>query len=265
MDYVMYLCPECRKTFKVKGTNKKVKCTKCGAGLEDMGISAEAWGKLDTDAKDKFINDTFEFVEEDVVEEAETQEAPEEDVLKKAAMKKQGFFDAEPKVEQNQPVQAQLSDSVPMGNSVVNNVQPEELGLAATVENTVQETPGADNNTELLLKAIAMQGRSNKLKVDGFMCFSCILFPLVGWMLYAFNAANSPKGAKKCMILSIFGMIFYVVIGIVILDILIRNVGIEYRRNSAFNKILDVSVCQFCRIAYRLRRNGLHTAFIELM
>ena len=29
MEYSMYVCPECRKVFKVKGNDKKVKCNRC--------------------------------------------------------------------------------------------------------------------------------------------------------------------------------------------------------------------------------------------
>lgn len=29
MDYTMYVCPNCKRKFKVKGTGKKIKCTKC--------------------------------------------------------------------------------------------------------------------------------------------------------------------------------------------------------------------------------------------
>lgn len=29
MDYSMYVCPKCNRKFKVKGTGKKIKCTKC--------------------------------------------------------------------------------------------------------------------------------------------------------------------------------------------------------------------------------------------
>ncbi len=32
----MYVCPECRKVFKVKGNNKKVKCSQCSKDIFDI-------------------------------------------------------------------------------------------------------------------------------------------------------------------------------------------------------------------------------------
>ncbi len=29
MSYIMYLCPKCRKVFKINGSGKKGKCPKC--------------------------------------------------------------------------------------------------------------------------------------------------------------------------------------------------------------------------------------------
>lgn len=56
-----------------------------------------------------------------------------------------------------------------------------------------------------------------ELDVDGFMIFVCIFFPFVAWMLYAFNAAKSPQGAKKCMITSLVSMAIMIAVAAVAL------------------------------------------------
>ena len=52
-----------------------------------------------------------------------------------------------------------------------------------------------------------------KLKVDTFMKVICVFFPLVGWMLYAINSAESPNSARECMVWSLggFGIGFFLV------------------------------------------------------
>ena len=53
----MYVCPECRKAFKVKSSNKQIKCPKCpDAILSDMKIDAEEWGKINNDTKNAIID-----------------------------------------------------------------------------------------------------------------------------------------------------------------------------------------------------------------
>lgn len=53
----MYVCPECRKTFKVKSSNKQIKCPKCpDAILSDMRIDIEEWGKINNDTKKAIID-----------------------------------------------------------------------------------------------------------------------------------------------------------------------------------------------------------------
>src|SRR5574344_305355 len=55
------------------------------------------------------------------------------------------------------------------------------------------------------------------------------------------------------------------VVGSLVLDMFIRDIRIEYRLDSARNKVLYMPVHELCRIAYRLRRNSLHTALIDLV
>ncbi len=47
----MYLCPECKKIFKVQGEDKKVKCSNCKIPLVDMKYSIDEWEKLDKEKK----------------------------------------------------------------------------------------------------------------------------------------------------------------------------------------------------------------------
>ena len=47
MGYFMYVCPECRKVFKVQGNDKKVKCSNCANTLKDMRVAVEEWEVMD--------------------------------------------------------------------------------------------------------------------------------------------------------------------------------------------------------------------------
>ncbi len=47
MGYFMYVCPECRKVFKVQGNDKKVKCSNCANILKDMRVAVEEWEVMD--------------------------------------------------------------------------------------------------------------------------------------------------------------------------------------------------------------------------
>lgn len=51
--YFMYVCPECKKIFKVQGNNKKVRCNKCGVQLIDTQVNFEEWNSLDAKEKAK--------------------------------------------------------------------------------------------------------------------------------------------------------------------------------------------------------------------
>lgn len=54
-EYSMYVCPECKKVFKVKGNNKKVKCSRCSVGLIDMNVSIDDWEKKAKDERASII------------------------------------------------------------------------------------------------------------------------------------------------------------------------------------------------------------------
>lgn len=55
MSFNMYICPECRKVYKINGFGKKAKCPKCSdAILVDTGMSEDAW-KLSDAIKKKDI------------------------------------------------------------------------------------------------------------------------------------------------------------------------------------------------------------------
>ncbi len=57
MAYIMYVCPECRKVFKVNGNDKKVKCNQCGdIYLSDMHLSMEQWQNTEIPAREKHIS-----------------------------------------------------------------------------------------------------------------------------------------------------------------------------------------------------------------
>ncbi len=47
MGYFMYVCPECKKVFKVQGNDKKVKCSNCSNILKDTKVAIEDWESMD--------------------------------------------------------------------------------------------------------------------------------------------------------------------------------------------------------------------------
>lgn len=49
----MYVCPECKKAFKVKGKEKKVKCPQCDIVLVDTNVMFEDWNTMDKDERTK--------------------------------------------------------------------------------------------------------------------------------------------------------------------------------------------------------------------
>ena len=80
--YSMYVCPECRKVFKVKGNDKKVKCSHCeGIYLKDMHVEEPVWKAYGKDERDKIISNMLVEEEfEEAFEEAEAYLAELEDV-----------------------------------------------------------------------------------------------------------------------------------------------------------------------------------------
>lgn len=59
MGYSMYVCPECRKVFKVQGNDKKVKCSNCSNFLVDMHIAMEDWETMDKGQREKYKNSSI--------------------------------------------------------------------------------------------------------------------------------------------------------------------------------------------------------------
>lgn len=52
MDYYMYICPNCKKVFKVKGREKTVKCSQCSSFLRDMNTTFDAWNTLTKESRE---------------------------------------------------------------------------------------------------------------------------------------------------------------------------------------------------------------------
>jgi len=75
MEYSMYVCPECRKVFKVKGNGKRVKCTKCADKLLiDLEIEEDKWVTYSRESKNSIIDEAIIGEEIIEVEEEETLE-----------------------------------------------------------------------------------------------------------------------------------------------------------------------------------------------
>ena len=52
MDSYLYYCSVCNKLFKVSGSGKRVKCSKCNHFLFDMEITSDAYASLSSDEKE---------------------------------------------------------------------------------------------------------------------------------------------------------------------------------------------------------------------
>lgn len=56
MGYFMYVCPGCKKVFKVQGNDKKVKCSNCANILKDMRVAIEDWETMDKVQREEVKN-----------------------------------------------------------------------------------------------------------------------------------------------------------------------------------------------------------------
>lgn len=55
-DFSMYVCPECKKVFKVKGSDKKVNCPQCKIStLVDLKIEYDEWNSLSKTTREDII------------------------------------------------------------------------------------------------------------------------------------------------------------------------------------------------------------------
>ena len=67
MAYMMYVCPNCRKVFKINGSGKKAKCPKCQDEiLSDTGIAEDVWKTYDAAQKDSIISEILD--ESEIIE-----------------------------------------------------------------------------------------------------------------------------------------------------------------------------------------------------
>lgn len=70
----MYICPKCRKVFKVKNQSKNAKCSQCAYLLGDTGITIEEWSVLSKkekeDIKDRICHEIMD-IKEDAINEDE--------------------------------------------------------------------------------------------------------------------------------------------------------------------------------------------------
>ncbi len=82
MGYFMYVCPECRKVYKVQGNDKRVKCSNCANILKDMRVAIEDWETMDRAQREDVKNRSCmpEEVEEVVMPEPEIFEEPAQPV-----------------------------------------------------------------------------------------------------------------------------------------------------------------------------------------
>ena len=61
MAYIMYVCPDCRKVFKVAGNGKRAKCNKCPDSLLiDMNITDDDWRSYDAGKRTEIISNLLD-------------------------------------------------------------------------------------------------------------------------------------------------------------------------------------------------------------
>ncbi|MCR5507265.1 MAG: zinc-ribbon domain-containing protein [Lachnospiraceae bacterium] len=80
--YFMYVCPECKKVFRTKGNDKKVRCTNCpDIYLKDTYVSEVVWRSYSKEEREKIINSIVgEEIFEEVFEEETEKELPKSPV-----------------------------------------------------------------------------------------------------------------------------------------------------------------------------------------
>lgn len=284
MEAFMYVCPECKMVYKVKGNDKKVRCTRCtDTYLIDMLIPEEDWKSYtksqkaylidevlsptyDTDYATEYAdydpatdneyelnnssyeegdddgygdssNSLFDILEDSSKEEAyEPKKKPARAKANPVAGKRVVKKSAEQKpapTQSNAKKSSSLFDDLP-GESKQSKPQPQQ-GIQAKRQSEVQHKQAVANSTgnvsskmmatqnditatqttpepvqQVVTTKYILEGRV--LKTDVFMCIMCLLFPVVGWMLYAFNAAASPKAARRCMIFALIGTVILAII-----------------------------------------------------
>lgn len=76
MESTVYLCPECKKVYKVQGNDKKIKCTHCSVQLIDSHILMEEWSQYDSQKKEDL---KLKLCEENTVEIEELEEIKDKD------------------------------------------------------------------------------------------------------------------------------------------------------------------------------------------
>ena len=60
MNYYMYMCPNCKKVFKVKGANAHVKCNNCAdEALISLEIEYELWNSYEREERERIIIQKF--------------------------------------------------------------------------------------------------------------------------------------------------------------------------------------------------------------
>lgn len=80
MEYSMYVCPECRRIFKVKGNDKTVRCNKCeNSQLFDLHTKEESWRTYDAEMRDDIINSTIRQIEEKKTQDTEKVDIPKQE------------------------------------------------------------------------------------------------------------------------------------------------------------------------------------------
>lgn len=170
MGYFMYVCPECRKVFKVQGNDKKVKCSNCASILKDMRVAIEDWETMDKFQREDIKNATCMPDEQAEVVEYIAEPAPEEskeinmnETAKPSGNKTRNSFfddlnDASTNIvsETNNNESKSLFDQNSMGSGSMISSMPEHESKNDTVSYNPQNTNERTGHSTLSIIAMIL-------------------------------------------------------------------------------------------------------------
>ena len=68
MSYSMFICPSCRKIYKIRGKQERHNCKNCsGTYLQDMGISDEIWQTMSMNEKQDHVSECLGYTNKTVI------------------------------------------------------------------------------------------------------------------------------------------------------------------------------------------------------
>ena len=205
MSYIMYVCPKCRKVFKINGSGKKAKCPKCtDILLCDMGVTEEEWKTFSSTRRDSIISNILDEPEmlEEVDPALESMELTDND----------SFSNNDAVLAKTQKSENDHSLKRSSSNSFFGDFD-EPKGLMSMQQSAYDSktTPAENNsiqNNDIVNRNRSVQ--SEKQKISGLSIVSLIIsfFGMLSFIGIIFGVVDLVKGDKdKKHSLSIAGIV----------------------------------------------------------